>query len=190
LRDPFFRYFLASRPDARARQALAAIAEKVGQQPRPELLHLTFCVIAEVSVRDPLFAARVGAILADHSLSSVPIRLGKVRAGELGPMVRTIGRQMDIKQFYRTLTEPLASCGIFPRHRKSGLRPHVTLGYAPVQFDPFNVVIEWLPRELLLIESEVGNGRHHVVGRWPLLPPIQGSLCFEASDSRRLLANC
>ena len=177
--NPFFRYFLGFRLDASARALLATIAKQRGQPTRPELFHLTLCVIREMMERDPFLAARVAAALTGHSLSSVPIRLGRVKAEELGPMATTVGRQEDIKQFYETLVGLLAARGIFPLHRKSGLRPHVTLGYMPRDFDPFPIAVEWFPQELLLIESHVGDSRHQVVGSWPLLPTPQGTLPFE-----------
>jgi len=94
-------------------------------------------------------------------------------------MAKTVGRQEDIKQFYEMFTGLLAARGIFPLYRASGLRPHVTLGYKPRRFEALPIAVEWLPHELLLVESHVGDGRHQVVDRWPLLPPPQGTLPFE-----------
>jgi len=90
-----------------------------------------------------------------------------------------MGRQLEIQDFYRALLACLAERAIFPLHRKSGLHPHVTLGHDPCAFDPFNLPREWVPEELLLIESEVGNSVHIVLARWPLLPPRQGAFAFE-----------
>jgi 2'-5' RNA ligase len=179
MRSPSYRYFLGFRPDAFACELLATLAKQLGQPTRPDLLHLTLCVVADVGERDPFLAARIGAALAGRSLSSVPIRLGRVKAGALGPMATTLGKQEGIQQFYETLVGLLAARGVFPLHRDSGLHPHVTLGWTPRQFDPFRVAVEWLPQELLLIESRVGYTRHQVVGRWPLLPPPQGTLPLE-----------
>ena len=176
MRKPFYRYFLGFRPDAWLRATLVALGEEVGQRLQSELLHLTLCVIAEADEPDPFLCRRVGAALADQTLSSVPIRLGRVRGGDHGAVIQTIGNQADVQHFYRVLVGLLARRGIPPLYRKSGLHPHVTLGYAACRFDPFATAIEWLPSELLLIESEVGNGKHRVIGRWPLLPPPQGVL--------------
>jgi 2'-5' RNA ligase len=177
--NPSFRYFLGFRPDAFARELLAAIARQLGQSMRPDLLHLTLCVIWEATECDRFLAARVAAALAGHSFSSVPIRLGRVKAGELGPMATTVGRLEDITQFYEMVVGLLATRGIFPLYRESGLHPHVTLGYKPRRFNPLPIAVEWVPQELLLIESHVGESRHQVIGRWPLLPPAQGMLRFE-----------
>lgn len=68
--DPFFRYFLASKPDASARETLAAIAKQVGQPVQPDLLHLTFCVTSESPERDPFQPSRIDAALAGQALRS------------------------------------------------------------------------------------------------------------------------
>ena len=175
---PSFRYFLCFRPDQSSLHALAVAAQTAGQRRPLALLHLTVCVVAESLERDLFQAARLELALAGHALSSVPIRLGRVHGGANGALVRTIGKQDGIQDFYGVLLRLLARRGIVPLYRESGLNPHVTLGYAPCRFDPFDIAVEWLPNELLLIESEVGKGRHNVVTRWPLLPPQQGVLNF------------
>lgn len=174
--NPFYRYFLGTQPDQPSSRILAVTAATAGQRRSPALFHLTFCVIGERGERDPSQAARVEKAIAGRALSSIPIRLGRVRGGSEGAMVGTIGKQEGIQHFYRMLVSILEAHGIAPLYRKSGLRPHVTLGYEPCRFDPFDIALEWSPQELLLIESEVGRSKHHVVGRWPLLPPAQGSL--------------
>jgi hypothetical protein len=80
---------------------------------------------------------------------------------------------------YREIAACLAIRGIQPLHRKSGFHPHLTIGHDPCAFEPFLILQEWIPDELLLIESEVGNGVHNILGRWPLLPPRQRLLPFD-----------
>jgi 2'-5' RNA ligase len=175
----FYRYFLGFRANPRLSRFLAAIGADVGQSVRPELLHLTLCVIAEAGERDHFLSSRVRAVLAGPALHSFGIALGRVSGGSGGALVRTIGRQEGIQDFYSALVRLLARRGLVPLHRKSGLHPHITLGHEPCRFDRFNVAIEWFPSELLLIESEVGRSRHTILGRWPLLPPRQGFLPFD-----------
>lgn len=177
--DPFYRYFLGFRPDHTLRRYIAAVARKAGQRFQPELSHLTLCVIEEAAVRDLFLHRRVDAALASRALHSFCIFLGRVQGNDHGAAVRTIGSQDGIQDFYQMLVRLLAVRGISPLYRKSGLHPHLTLGYAASRFDPFKIAVEWFPNELLLIESEVGNGKHQVIGRWPLLPSPQGSLPFE-----------
>jgi hypothetical protein len=79
------------------------------------------------------------------------------------------------------LVRLLEACGIEPLHRKSGLHPHVTLGYRACEAELLKIALQCFPAELLLIESEVGLSRHNVLGRWPLLPPRQPLLPFDVT---------
>ena len=185
----FYRYFLGFRPDASARRLLAAAGKKAGQAGKrvpDDLLHLTLCVVREAGgrERDRFVLRRVEAALAGHTLAAMPIPLGRVIGGRHGALARTIGRQDAIQGFYGALARLLRARGIEPLHRKSGLHPHVTLGHDPCDFPPLRVEIEWVPRELLLIESEVGLGKHNMLRRWPLLAPAQGLLPFDNDPFR------
>lgn len=178
----FYRYFLAFRPDPLLRFELARLCDVVGQFGRRvtvEYLHLTLCVIAEFAYRDSFIARRADAALANHPLSSCKIRLGTVSGGPNGAAIFGLGPQDEIQDFYRLLLWLLARQRISPLHRKSGLRPHITLGYDPSTFQQFRFLREWVPGELVLIESEVGRGIHNVLHRWPLDPPPQGLLPFD-----------
>jgi 2'-5' RNA ligase len=177
----FYRYFFAFRPDPLLRCWLAALAESAGQSTKrikAEYFHLTLCVIAESVQRDRFIASYATSALADRALFSCPFWLGRLHGGARGSAMRVMPRQHEIQNFYRTLLTYLGERDIFPLHRKSGLRPHVTLGYDSCVLDPRVLPREWIPEELLLIESEVGRGIHHVIARWSLLPPRQGSFVF------------
>jgi len=174
----FYRYFVGCRPDASLRAALAQAGSRAGQSLRPDGYHLTFCVIAEVPERDSSIADRVRAAFAEQTLHSAPIPFGRVVGGDLGAMVKTIGRQDELQDLYAVIVRSLAPQGLEPMHRKSGFRPHSTLGHDACSFVQFNIAHEWIPGELLLIESEVGLTRHNVLGSWHLLPPRQLRLPF------------
>ncbi len=183
-RPDFYRYFLCFRPGSDVRRWLASVAEAAGQfqrRIRPEYLHLTLCVLAERPGRDRFIASRVDAALERHRLSASPIRFGRVRGGRVGAAVYTTGRQHELQAFRRALLRHLAELGLVPIH--DGWRPHVTLGYDPCRLDPFVDSREWTPCEILLIESEVGNTVHRVLGRWPLMDPPQGRLPFGESPA-------
>ena len=128
----FYRYLLGFRPDLELCRLIAAVGEQAGQWVRMELLHLTLCVIAETSERDHFLLPRVRSALAGHLLSSFPVHLGRVSGGPKGAMVKALGSQREIQDFYRTLVSLLATRDIAPLHRASGLRAHVTLGHRPV----------------------------------------------------------
>jgi 2'-5' RNA ligase len=178
----FYRYFLAFLPDPLLRFELARLCDAAGQFGRritAERLHLTLCVVAEFAHRDSFIARRVDAALANHLPSSCRIRLGTVSGGPKGAAIFGLGAQHEIQDFYRSLLWLLAPQRILPMHRKSGLHPHITLGYDPSTFQQFKFPWEWVPGELVLIESEVGRGVHNVLRRWPLDPPPQSFLPFD-----------
>lgn len=181
----FYRYFLGFRPSPDLSVWLDRLrdeARQVARIVRSGHFHLTLFVIAEPPVRDRFLAARVRAALAGHGLCACPFSLGLVRGGDGGAAVHAVGRQDALQDFYRLLRYRLALRGMHPLHRQSGLRPHVTLGYDPCAFEPFTAPREWIPDELLLIESEVGAGIHNLLARWPLLPPRQGVLPFDVTS--------
>jgi 2'-5' RNA ligase len=185
MREPFFyRYFFAFRPNLIQRCWLESIATAAGQSARriqAEYFHLTLFVIAELAHRDDFVTSRATSALARQALFSCPFWLGRLRGGRNGARLEAVGRQGEIQAFYRMLVALVAARGLVPLHRKSGLNPHVTLGYDPCTVVPMQLPFEWIPDELLLIESEVGKGIHNVLARWPLLAPRQGFLPFESA---------
>ena len=182
MRKPdFHRYFLGFRPDPILRAWLDELSVTAGQAEkriRAEYFHLTLCVIAETTERDRFILPRVDTALAGNALASALFWLGRVRSSADGATIYSRGRKRELLTLYRELVACLAARDIHPLHRKSGLNPHVTLGHDSCVFEAFMALHEWIPDELLLIESEVGNGVHNVLGRWPLLPPPQGFLPF------------
>ena len=177
-----YRYFLTSRPDLILRTKLVGLRAATGQHKKlvkADQLHLTWCVISEPQERDRFILPRVEAALDGHDFVSGLLRLGRVCGGEKGAAVYSRGRKSEILMLYNSLIGRLASRGLHPLHRKSGLNPHFTIGHDSCAFPRFLVRHEWIPDELLLIESEVGNGVHNILGRWPLLPPRQGLLPFD-----------
>lgn len=174
-----YRYFMGIRPSPERYPFFQHLAAILGQPVRLHRLHLTLCVIAEGPERDRFLERRVHRALRGHALHSFAVNLGQVEAGPNGAFARSRGPQDDIQDFYRLLVRLLASVAIQPLHRKSGLHPHVTLGYTACAPASLRIALQWFPAELLLIESEVGLGRHTVLAQWPLLPPRQLLLPFE-----------
>jgi hypothetical protein len=177
-----YRYFLASLPDLVLRAMLVGLRGPAGQfrsLVKADQLHLTWCVLAETMERLPFLAARVDAAFADDPFVSGLLQLGRVRGGKHGAAVHSRGRKPDVMALYCEMIVRLATRDLHPKHRKSGLKPHFTLGYDTCAFEPFLISQEWIPDALLLIESDVGKGIHNILGRWPLLPPRQGLLPFD-----------
>lgn len=178
----FFRYFLGFKPPLRVREQLVEAgwrAGPTGKRVSGERVHLTLCVVGETPEPDPFIKRRIESALGEYRLSSAPIPLGRVTGNSVGAFVRTIGRQRPIQTLYRDLTGALAARDIAPWYRKAGLRPHVTLAHGACEFAPFDISVEWIPDELLLIESEFGLSQHNVLRRWSLLAPAQGILPFD-----------
>ena len=177
-----YRYFLGFQPDPATLRHVRNVSDvlrlgcaAVGE----ERLHLTLFVVAEMRQRSTDIARKIDAALRSISLTAPRIKLGKASSGAHGAYVKSIGRRSEIVHFYRQLIMLLAPLGIEPLHRKSGLNPHITLAYQR-NLPEARIVhpFEWVPQELLLIESCVGLGVHKIMARWPLLPPRQGELAL------------
>lgn len=185
--DPMFRYFLgfqvaADRAGWLARQ-LPAVSGDLFAGLKPQLYHLTLCTIAEAMEQQPFLRGQVARAFASGLPAASAIPFGRIVARETGVELVTAGGVGGIRQTYEAIVARLAAQGIEPMYRKSGLRPHVTLGYGTTGgFDPLPLAWNWTPRELVLIESHVGHRRHRVLQSWTLEPPAQASFDFMADE--------
>lgn len=179
---PMFRYFLgfqvnADRAGWLARQ-LPPVPGDLFAGLKPQSYHLTLCTIAETQVQQPFLRQRVASAFASGLPAASPIPFGRIVSRGMGAELTTIGSIANIRHLYDGIIALLATQGIEPLHRKSGLRPHITLGYGACDFETVSTSWRWTPRELTLIESHVGHRRHHVLQSWSLLPPAQSSFAF------------
>jgi len=184
--DPMFRYFLgfqvaADRAGWLARQ-LPAVSGDLFAGLKPQLYHLTLCTIAESNEPLPFLRGQVAKAFSAGLPGASPIPFGRIVSRGAGAELITAGSIGAIRQSYDEIVARLATQGIEPMHRKSGLRPHITLGYGTCEFDPFPLAWNWTPRDLVLIESHIGHRRHRVLQSWTLEPPVQGSFGFMAED--------
>ena len=180
--DPMFRYFLgfqvaADRAGWLARQ-LPPVAGDLFAGLKPQNYHLTLCTIAETAEPQPFLWQRVTAAFASGLPAASHIPFGRIMSREMGAELTTVGSIGGVRHLYDGIVALLSAQGIDPMHRKSGLRPHITLGYGACAFDPVPMAWRWTPRELVLIESHVGHRRHRVLQSWSLLPPAQGAFAF------------
>lgn len=183
---PMFRYFLgfqvpADRAGWLARQ-LPPVSGDLFAGLKPQNYHLTLCTIDETPVPHPFLRQRVAKALAAGLPAASPIPLGRILSKESGAELVTVGSIVGIRSLYDTLVALLAPHNIEPQHRKSGLRPHITLGYGECDFPAVPVAWNWIPRALVLIESHVGHSRHRVLQSWTLAPPVQGTFDFMADE--------
>jgi hypothetical protein len=184
--DPMFRYFLgfqvsADRAGWLARQ-LPPVSGDLFAGLKPQLYHLTLCTIAETMEPQPFLRGKVAKAFSAGLPATSAIPFARIVSRSSGAELVTAGSVGAIRQAYDAIVARLATQGIDPMHRKSGLRPHVTLGYGTCAFDPVSVAWNWAPRDLVLIESHVGHRRHRVLQSWRLEPPAQGSFDFMADE--------
>jgi len=184
--DPMFRYFLGfqvstDRAGWLARQ-LPAVSGDLFAGLKPQLYHLTLCTIAETMEPQPFLRGQVAKAFSAALPAASPIPFGRIVSRGAGAELITAGSIGAIRHTYDAIVARLATQGIEPMHRKSGLRPHITLGYGTCEFDPVPLAWNWTPRDLVLIESHVGHRRHRVLQNWTLEPPAQGSFGFMADD--------
>ena len=183
---PMFRYFLgfqvaADRAGWLARQ-LPQVSGGLFAGLKPQLYHLTLCTIAETPAPHPFLRQRVARAFDAGLPAAAPIRFGRTLSRNAGAELVTTGGIDEARRLYEAVVARLAPHDITPLHRKSGLRPHITLGYGACDFPAVPVTWTWIPRELALIESHVGHRRHRVLQSWTLAPPAQAMFDFMADD--------
>jgi hypothetical protein len=183
---PMFRYFLgfqvaAERAGWLARQ-LPQVSGDLFAGLKPQLYHLTLCTIAETPAPHPFLRQRVARAFEAGLPPAAPIRFGRIRAHNAGAALVTAGSVGEVRQLYEAIVALLAPHDITPLHRKAGLRPHITLGYGACDFPAVSTAWNWIPRELTLIESHAGHGRHRVLQSWTLAPPAQAMFDFMADE--------
>ncbi|NYF30478.1 2'-5' RNA ligase family protein [Sphingopyxis sp. JAI108] len=180
--SPMFRYFLGFQlaPDRAgwlARQ-LPPVSGDLFAGLKPQYYHLTLCTIDETSVPNPFLRQHVARAFEAGLPAASSIPFGRIISRGAGAELVTVGSVAAVRQLYDELVALLAPHGIAPWYRRSGLRPHVTLGYGKHLFDPVRVAWNWTPRELVLIESHIGHSRHRVLQRWRLPASAQGAFDF------------
>ena len=183
---PMFRYFLgfqvaADRAGWLARQ-LPRVSGDLFAGLKPQRYHLTLCTIAETPGPHPFLRQRVARAFEAGLPAAAPIRFGRIVARSAGAALVTAGSVGEVRRLYEAIVALLAPHEIAPMHRKAGLHPHVTLGYGACDFPAVPITWNWLPRDLVLIESHVGHSRHRVLQSWTLAPPAQAMFDFMADE--------
>lgn len=183
---PMFRYFLgfqvaADRAGWLARH-LPHVPGDLFAGLKPQLYHLTLCTVAETDTPQPFVRQHVARAFAAGLPAASAIPFGRIVSKGMGAELATIGRIDGIRHLYARIVALLEAEAILPLHRKSGLRPHITLGYGACDFAPVLLPWAWIPRDLVLVESHVGHRRHRVLQSWSLEPPPQGTFDFMADE--------
>jgi 2'-5' RNA ligase len=166
--------FFAALPDdpvaRRAHRLAGALAGRHrlrGRPLRPERLHVSLCKVgmspAPPSAKVVDLARRIGERVAPPPFKVTFDRVQSWRRSN-GPVVLVGGedRVVGLNWLGHALAE---AQGMKPRR----FVPHVSLIWSPDVLperavEPFS----WMVREFVLIHSIHGEGRHEVLGRWPL----------------------
>ena len=112
------------------------------------------------------------AALADKvSARAFAVTLNQVESwkGDPHPLV-LLGDEgvISVQLLYAAIHKALAAGTMAPR-REPELWPHISLLWDSAEA-PRQLVepISWIAREFVLLDSPYGEGRHEVLGRWPL----------------------
>jgi RNA 2',3'-cyclic 3'-phosphodiesterase len=118
--------------------------------------------------------AKAGAVAAALRVAPFEVEfesvLSFVRGGQSKPALVLAGEHgvATLIAFQRALAVAMIRGGLGQWVEKS-FTPHMTLVYDPQVIQKQSIrPISWTVRELVLIHSFLGQGRHVTLGRWPL----------------------
>ena len=176
--------FFALRPDAADAQRLAAQAARdgrrlgVGGEPvEPGRLHVSLDLMASYERGEPFPQADVERwMLAASTLGMTPFEVTfdglATFGGKTNPLVlkaRAREGVAGVRAFQRELGIALANAG--ETRRDKAFEPHMTVSYHGMRIaEESTTPLRWVPRELVLIDSHLGEHIHEVLGSWPLRP--------------------
>jgi RNA 2',3'-cyclic 3'-phosphodiesterase len=174
--------FFAILPNALAASRISQIAEQLrsahglkGKTLRPDRFHVTLHHLGNYAGLPPDIVALAREVAASVANTMPPFELAFDRVESFSstprnrPLVLRGGDGLiALTAFQQALGTPLKTKAV--RHwLKPGYTPHLTLLY-----DDQSVLLQtietvaWTARELVLVHSMVGQGRHVHLGRWPL----------------------
>jgi len=172
--------FFALRPAAEAAERLCGLAADLrkrcrmtGRPVAPDRLHISLNFVADLAAPDPQVVDRASAAVAGVAFPAFAVALDRMVTWGRGEGARPIVMRSDdgllgVEGLHRTLHGALAQAGLAPR-RERAFEPHLTLlrdkAVVPLEFVD---TVAWTAREFVLLNSVRGEGRHEVLGRWPL----------------------
>jgi 2'-5' RNA ligase len=166
-------------PDAEAAGRIERLAADLRQRhglkgratPAPRL-HLSLNFVGTFRGPPTRAVMEKAAALADKvALAPFVVTLNQVESwnGEPHPLV-LLGDEgvIGVELLHTALHKALAAGTMAPR-REPQIWPHVSLLWDRTQVArEFVEPISWTAREFVLLDSVFGEGRHEVLGRWPL----------------------
>lgn len=168
MREPQHRLFFAAlpgRPDGV--RMLNLLPHDCPRQPL-DRLHMTLAITADYPARPDALIERMRN--AGDALRAAPVvaTLNKLTCVERHVGLRLARRCAGLNALQRDILDILRHHGV-PLRPGWTFNPHLSLSYnnrcaTPQAVAPIRMAID----EIVLIHSEVGLTRHHVLGRWPL----------------------
>lgn len=172
------RLFFAIRPPGEAVRYILEEQRRFapGHSVRAEHLHLTTAIVNDHAIFPTAIAERMCAIADAIIADQFPIVLDQVAASHRSVVMVPSEPLHGFRAFQRRLADGMARAGIRQR-RDWRFSPHITLLYRhgrPLR--QWTDTLSWRATEFVLIHSLVGETRHEVLARWPLLAPQSRTL--------------
>ena len=171
--------FFALQPDAQAAERIVGLAGELrrrhglrGRATPASRLHLSLNFIG--AFRGPPTRAvmeKAAALAGKVSSPAFAVTLNHVESwkGDPHPLV-LLGDEgvIGAELLHRAIHKALVSGTMAPR-REPAFWPHVSLLWDKAEARrEFVEPVSWMAREFVLLDSPYGEGRHEVLGRWPL----------------------
>ncbi|MEO8114047.1 MAG: 2'-5' RNA ligase family protein [Phenylobacterium sp.] len=175
------RLFFALRPEAAPAAEARRLAERLrrahGLAARPvasERLHISLNFLAALSRPDPQVIDRAKAAVADVRTPAFVVALDRVGTWGRGVGARPVVIHADdgvtgVRRLHAAIHAALAGAGLV-RRLEPEIEPHLTLLRDTVAVPlEFIAPVSWRVGEFVLLNSPRNEGRHEVLGRWPLI---------------------
>jgi RNA 2',3'-cyclic 3'-phosphodiesterase len=177
--SPEHRVFFALHPDAEAAEAIVRLAADLRQRhglkgrPTPVArLHLSLNFVGTFR-GPPTKAVMEKAAGLAQKVSAAPflVTLNQVVSwkSDPHPLVLTGDEGMfGVRLLHTAIHKALVIGSMAPR-REPEIWPHVSLLWDMRELSgAFIEPVGWMAREFVLVDSPFGEGRHEILGRWPL----------------------
>lgn len=169
------RFFFAIRPDSGTARAINAFAVREvpeGRRVTPEHQHVTLALTEDVATPAPDLAARLLDAGAQVKGEPFDLMLDRLSASPRTAALVPSLPPPPLLDLQRRIVVAMVDRGV-PLRKGWRFSPHQTLCYRRGEAFSRDVGgFVWSARELVLVRSLVGLGRHETVGCWPLVTRI------------------
>ena len=179
--------FFAIRPDLKAAEQLHQYGAEArrrrsltGRQVAPDHLHVSLNFVDKRARPDVQIIDRAVAAATTVTMPPFVLALDRIGTWGRGPGPKAIVAWADdgvigARLLHTAIHTALAPTGLVPK-AEPNLEPHLTLLRDISEATPeFIEPVKWTVREFVLLDSARGEGRHELLGRWPLRPAVSPS---------------